>query len=107
MQDMLQSKYIVTLYQTVFDFQGPTMIFVHPFDNSSLFYAKVVQFEANKCVHNIKHMDCNMLCLSPGQIITYLVWTLKGCPLPWYTISENFLSMQKCTFILYGHFHDT
>ena len=71
-QVMLQPKYAAPFYQTMLDFQGPTMIFIDQFDKYSPFYTILVQFETNRFALNIQNMDCNILCITAGQIIAYL-----------------------------------
>ena len=51
---MLQPKYTTTLYHPMLNLQGTTIIFVDPFDKYSPFYLIMTQFEANRCVINIK-----------------------------------------------------
>ena len=76
MQVMLKHKYMATLYHTIFDFQGQITIFVDL--KYSSVYTIVEEFEASRRVVNIKNVDCNVPCFSPGQIILYLDYRPKG-----------------------------
>ena len=78
LQVMLQPIYTPTLLKAMLNFQAKIMIFVDPLDKNILLYLSVVQFEAKSCVIRIKNTDCSMLCLSPGQSITYSRLQIKS-----------------------------
>ena len=62
---------------------------------------------SKKVCIDAKDIYCNMLCLIPGQFIAYLAFRSKGCSLPWYTVRDNFPSIQNHNFMQYGLLHDT
>ena len=69
---------------------------------TELFLPIGLQCEANRCIIIVNNIECNRLCFSPCQTITYLACRSNGWFLPRYTISNNIHFMQNHTYMQDG-----